>query len=305
MTIDVSILDVELAGDQIDVTVTVSTGENDTIDYQLEVTHTDTGDSAIVDDQLFGGSGSFPGDSNTHTVTLDSGGRLAGTVTADVGTTSGPADSDTDTVDWAIDPTTVIDVEILSAQIESDELVVQATVSTSEPIYYEYDLEISDGRGNTVTVPPVGSAELFGTSGSFPGDSNVHEGRFAVAPGDSGTASAEIVDEPTLTASASWEFEDDDVTEPDPFDPQLITTTCAGLPSEVVEGQPFELDYSLDNANEQDAVVEYAITAGDTAIDGGTVTVAAGSTRTISTSPTIDSSGDYTVAVVVDSAQPA
>ena len=160
-----------------------------------------------------------------------------------------------DTVEVSIpgDPTDEVSVDILSTQYDAstEEIVVTASVAISGTGSFEYDLEISDGRGNSITLPPIGSAQLDGGTGSFPGDSNTHEARFAASPGDSGEATAQVVGEPGLSASASWSVDDDDPDPPgdDPdFDEDLVTLTCS-VPSSARVGDVVDVQIGIHNDN--------------------------------------------------------
>ena len=224
------------------------------------------------------------GDDASETVTLDLGEigigpgdteQVSVTTTLVVSGTGDLFDQIQDTVEVSIpgDPTDEVSVDILSTGYDAstEEIVVTAGVSITGTGSFEYDLEISDGRGNSITLPPTGSAQLDGGASPLPGDSNSHEARFPASPGDSGEATAQVVGEPGLSASASWSVEDDD---PGGFDPDNVHLVgCETRFPSIEPGGQIHYTIDLANTNSADADVTLGFNLNGVRVGSNTFTI--------------------------------
>lgn len=218
MAISVDILDTEVVGDTVESTVVVSIDTAETRDYKLRVEYNDV---PMVNESgtLFGGSGSFPGDSETYIVEgpIDAGvsgqvdtvkaevyesglfGSVLDTATA---TVDAPSDSPDPSPEPDPQPDPEVSVDILGVEILEGPLraVPTIVVSTEQAQTIDYTLE-TEGGGGIRRFQDT----LFGGSGSFPGDSNTHEPIFNVEGQSSGTIEAEIISGPSGSATRDFE----------------------------------------------------------------------------------------------------
>lgn len=82
MALEVEILDVDESGSTLDVSVSVTVDDTETVDYELNINDTGTGGEVTRSGTLNGGSGSYPGDSNIEEASFGIGDTSGGTVTA-------------------------------------------------------------------------------------------------------------------------------------------------------------------------------------------------------------------------------
>ena len=90
------------------------------------------------------------------------------------------------------------------------------------------------------------------------------------------------------------------------FNQSNVTAACPTLPNEVTVGEPFTLEWTIQNANDTAASVSYSVSVGRDTVDSGTEQVTG--TSFIETSVVIEnvsgSSEDLSVSVEITDAQP-
>ena len=323
MSATVSILDVEYRdGGETDVTVTVSTDQNDTVDYNLVVSDDSGGlfggNSETINGTLFGGSGSFPGDSETHTITFDVGDDESGTVDAEVNPVGGGSvvTWDSDSYDWTADgadsgngggggstPDASVEIQVLGVDYDDaqETLTVTTTISTSDAAVVPYTYRVENSTGGQISH----SGELAGGSGSFPGDTDTHETIFNISGDTTGTVTATTTDGPDATTTADWEVEPPDNGNggSPSFDPGLIGVSCD---AEQTIGLSDVSTFDVWISNDNDATAAYTA---DVLVNGNEIetlsgTVSGGGQVSESVSIEFDAPGTYNVDVDV-SAQEA
>ena len=83
-------------------------------------------------------------------------------------------------------------------ELENIEVRIAVATSAAENITYSGEITAAPGGSDSF------SGELFGASGSFPGDSNTHTATFDVAGADSGEVTATVSDPNTAVDTATW-----------------------------------------------------------------------------------------------------
>ena len=279
MAISVDILDTEVVGDTVESTVVVSIDTAETRDYDLTVNY--SGVPMVTESgTLFGGSGSFPGDSETYIVegplnVIGGGaervvearvlepGLFGGVIDTDTATVDAPSDSPDPSPEPEPQPDPEVSVDILGVEILEGPLRVVPTivVSTEQAQTIDYTLETRGGGGVRRFQDT-----LFGGSGSFPGDSNTHEPIFNVEGQSSGTVEAEIISGPTGSDTRDFEVTtgggggggDEPPVDQPVIEPSDLSITCLGttLPSTVDAGGTVNPVFQVDNPTSTNLTAE-------------------------------------------------
>ena len=160
MALEVEILNVEDAGNTLEVAVSVSTDTVETIDYEININDTGTGGTVTRSGTLVGGAGSFPGDAEIRDVSFGIGDVTGGTVTAQV-TSPERYVGEQDQVMWG-EQGGSIDLTNCDVSQSNGDLTVSYTLAPSGGASGDTRVNIDvDGRSvasETNFVPPRGGS---------------------------------------------------------------------------------------------------------------------------------------------------
>ena len=94
----------------------------------------------------------------------------------------------------------MVQIDILGIERDGGDIVATVTVATDQQEFIEYEFLASHDPGGETTV----AGQLFGTSGSFPGDSETHEIRVEDVTATSGVLTVELVEGGDDTDTVEW-----------------------------------------------------------------------------------------------------